>query len=169
MIIDSFKIWLFEICSLWSIWQWVSIGSGNGLLPDGTKPLPEPMLPTSVTRLQWVKWYGSIAEKFLTKDYIINIELRYIDGWVQDWYIQHVCNGDIAFLHEATNDLHCVWSSENNICKKLGQSLWIIRILPSSCLIFKWNYVEPVLGCIVWKHFHGVVFLDTSLLYCQWK
>ena len=26
-------------------WQiWVNIGSGNGLLPDGTKPLPEPML-----------------------------------------------------------------------------------------------------------------------------
>ena len=23
---------------------WVSIGSGNGLLPDSTKPLPEPML-----------------------------------------------------------------------------------------------------------------------------
>ena len=23
---------------------WVNIGSGNGLLPDGTKPLPEPML-----------------------------------------------------------------------------------------------------------------------------
>ena len=28
------------------IWRqiWVNIGSGNGLLPDGTKPLPEPML-----------------------------------------------------------------------------------------------------------------------------
>ena len=25
-------------------WIWVNIGSGNGLLPDGTKPLPEPML-----------------------------------------------------------------------------------------------------------------------------
>ena len=25
--------------------QWlVNIGSGNGLVPDGTKPLPEPML-----------------------------------------------------------------------------------------------------------------------------
>ena len=24
--------------------NWVNIGSGNGLLPDGTKPLPEPML-----------------------------------------------------------------------------------------------------------------------------
>ena len=23
---------------------WVNIGSGNGLLPEGTKPLPEPML-----------------------------------------------------------------------------------------------------------------------------
>ena len=23
---------------------WVNIGSDNGLLPDGTKPLPEPML-----------------------------------------------------------------------------------------------------------------------------
>ena len=24
--------------------NWVNIGSGNGLVPDGTKPLPEPML-----------------------------------------------------------------------------------------------------------------------------
>ena len=24
--------------------DWVNNGSGNGLLPDGTKPLPEPML-----------------------------------------------------------------------------------------------------------------------------
>ena len=28
---------------------WVNIGSGNGLLPDSTKPLPEPML----TDHQW--------------------------------------------------------------------------------------------------------------------
>ena len=28
---------------------WVNIGSGNGLLPDGTKPSPEPML----TDRQW--------------------------------------------------------------------------------------------------------------------
>ena len=25
-------------------WVWVKIGSGYGLLPDGTKPLPDPML-----------------------------------------------------------------------------------------------------------------------------
>ena len=34
----------------WALWHhmateiWVNTGSGNGLLPDGTKPLPEPML-----------------------------------------------------------------------------------------------------------------------------
>ena len=27
-----------------SHWWWVNIGSGNGLVPSGTKPLPEPML-----------------------------------------------------------------------------------------------------------------------------
>ena len=26
---------------------WVNIGSGNGLLPNGTKPLPEPMVDLS--------------------------------------------------------------------------------------------------------------------------
>ena len=25
-------------------WRWVSIGLGNGLVPSGMKPLPEPML-----------------------------------------------------------------------------------------------------------------------------
>ena len=32
---------------------YVNIGSGNGLLPDSTKPLPEPMLTTD----QW----GAVA------------------------------------------------------------------------------------------------------------
>ena len=27
---------------------WVNIGSGNGLLPDGTKPLPEPVFTDHV-------------------------------------------------------------------------------------------------------------------------
>ena len=43
-----------NVNSLWpsdAIWRqiWVNIGSGNGLFPDGTKPLPEPML----TDHQW--------------------------------------------------------------------------------------------------------------------
>ena len=30
--------------AIWLTYIWVNIDSGNGLLPDGTKPLPEPML-----------------------------------------------------------------------------------------------------------------------------
>ena len=43
----------FSMTRVNSLWPsdaiWVNIGSGNGLLPDGTKPLPEPML----TDHQW--------------------------------------------------------------------------------------------------------------------
>ena len=33
-------------------WWWVNIGSGNGLVPSGNKPLPEPML----TQIYVAKW-----------------------------------------------------------------------------------------------------------------
>ena len=33
-----------QVCSWISYWRWVSIGGGNGLLPDGIKPLHLPML-----------------------------------------------------------------------------------------------------------------------------
>ena len=43
--------WVYSLWPRDTIWRqiWVNIGSGNGLLPDGTKPLPEPML----TDHQW--------------------------------------------------------------------------------------------------------------------
>ena len=36
---------------------WINIGSGNGLLPDGTKPLLEPML--TISKVQWHSSEGS--------------------------------------------------------------------------------------------------------------
>ena len=41
---------------------WINIGSGNGLLPDGTKPLPEPMLTSHWCRSVTVTW-----EQFCSK------------------------------------------------------------------------------------------------------
>ena len=35
----------------------VNIGSGNGLLPDGTKPFPEQMLSPTVLSLTWESPY----------------------------------------------------------------------------------------------------------------
>ena len=37
-------------------WIWVNISSGNGLLPDGTKPLPEPMLTCHQMRSVAFTW-----------------------------------------------------------------------------------------------------------------
>ena len=34
---------------------WVNIGSGNGLLPDGTKPLPEPNVDISSVRSSGIR------------------------------------------------------------------------------------------------------------------
>ena len=55
---------------------WVNIGPGNGLLPDGTKPLPEPILTNyqcgltaGFPRGQWVKW---------SEIYILTHELIYV-------------------------------------------------------------------------------------------
>ena len=50
--VDSKEHYLNPLWPSDAIWRhgfWVNIGSGNGLLPDGTKPLPEPML----TDHQW--------------------------------------------------------------------------------------------------------------------
>ena len=33
-----------DVMTLYGVMELVNIGSGNGLLPDGTKPLPEPRL-----------------------------------------------------------------------------------------------------------------------------
>ena len=32
---------------------WVNMGSGNGLMPDGTKPLSELMLTSHLSEIQW--------------------------------------------------------------------------------------------------------------------
>ena len=38
--------------------NWVNRGSGNGLLPDGTKPLPEPMLTYNQSDYKFL-WHPS--------------------------------------------------------------------------------------------------------------
>ena len=62
------KVISCEIALGWmpqDLWWLVSIVSGNGLVPSGTKPFPETMftnsiLPYGVTRPQWVKWCSDV-------------------------------------------------------------------------------------------------------------
>ena len=41
--------------------NWINIASGNGLLPDGTKPLPEPMMTNPVAFIWGFMWRISKA------------------------------------------------------------------------------------------------------------
>ena len=60
--LEFWKVWCFKYFCLYCtkhIWYSINIGSGNGLVPSGNKPLPEPMLTQifiaiCITRPQWV-------------------------------------------------------------------------------------------------------------------
>ena len=56
---------------------WVNIDSGNGLLPDRTKPLPEPMLTSSVRSSENHLWAVAqeIPRPAITE---INLEIIYV-------------------------------------------------------------------------------------------
>ena len=64
---DDVIMWCIACCFLSDAFQlkllWWTIGSGNGLLPDGTKPLPEPLLTYHqkrnsgvITNLRAISW-----------------------------------------------------------------------------------------------------------------
>ena len=69
-VVQAMACWLVSINSLWpgdTIWQqtWVNIGSGKGLLPEGTKPMPELLLTqslfTSIHASARGQWVNSLA------------------------------------------------------------------------------------------------------------
>ena len=57
--------------------KWVNIGSGNGLLPDVTKPLPEPVL----TYQQWgiVAFHLRAISRKILKKSILDMGFEIID------------------------------------------------------------------------------------------
>ena len=55
---------------------WVNIGSGNGLLPDGTKPLPEPMLNSDLPGANELNYRCVIGEGWLLQVDLSQCSLR---------------------------------------------------------------------------------------------
>ena len=51
---------------------WANIGSGNGLLPDGTNPLPELMLTTQSV-INELLWHQSPKSKFTVISHDISL------------------------------------------------------------------------------------------------
>ena len=91
-----------------SLGWWINIGSGNGLVPDGTKPLPDPMS----TNFQDIKWHhpetiswlfficiisqyacsieliGNLFWKLLDKNIfqILSVTLMVLVQWWYEWH-----------------------------------------------------------------------------------
>ena len=86
---------------------WVNIGTGNGLLPDGTKPLPEPILTfhnlspvpqpsitknrLKITYLKFHSNFSGVNELMITFHFYMLKRLQY-EGWESSglWYIQYL-------------------------------------------------------------------------------
>ena len=52
----------------------VAIGPANGLLPDGTKPLPEPVSPLIIGEVLWHLTLGNFARN--AQDIYVDISLK---------------------------------------------------------------------------------------------
>ena len=61
---------------------WVNIGSGNGLLPDGTKPLPEPML-TNPQRSQVSFILGQFHKRCLNHQSLKSVWKLHVWNFIQ--------------------------------------------------------------------------------------
>ena len=92
-IMHHFSTFLLQVVTLWDmglvrcivgfvqwvymakkrIWLCANIGSGNGLLPDSTKPLPEPLFPYHISKVQWHSSEGRFAR--VTKPSLIEIKM----------------------------------------------------------------------------------------------
>ena len=64
----NFEYEVIKICYMVSAWQWISIASGNGLVPSGNKPLPEPTwqrpmisYPSTKNVITWWGWKMCIS------------------------------------------------------------------------------------------------------------
>ena len=84
---SSFFAWL--ILAWWRhmvMWSWFNIGSDNGLLPYGTRPLSEPMM----TYHHWEKFYRKCLKWRKMKPLTLCTGLHVLD-WMSSQYHDHFC------------------------------------------------------------------------------
>ena len=92
---------------------WFKIGSGNGLLPDGTKPLPEPMLtyhqwsPVNLILRNFTRDASTINHQSLFENYISENSFKFTRGhWVKvNLWKQLLQMWWISYLHTLSNDV----------------------------------------------------------------
>ena len=130
--------------SLWpndTIWEqiWVNIGSGNGLLPDGTKPLPEPML----TCHQW-SFVFSLYNSFTGS------------AWdISSWYKFENYNFEITATFPRANELNLITHSWNCFTGSVLTKVFWAPVLWTSG---SWNLPVRMEGSLV-RNFNNYYIL----------
>ena len=99
---------------------WVDIGSDNSLLPDGTKPIPEPMLIThqwSLVTFTWGKFHGIYAQDI----YSLDTNLKIINLYLEPYSLRSM-SWIISPLNKMTdNNFKCNSMAVNSL------GLWLMR------------------------------------------
>ena len=87
--------WPFYVISPWLklvTWNWVNICPGNGLVPDGTKALPEPMLtihPSGGIHLR------AISQVLMNLFYNMPSEITLLTHWGR---VTQICVGKLTII-----------------------------------------------------------------------
>ena len=85
VILDQYFMWNCPQMHVTGVYSWfINIGSGNGLVPSGNKPLTEPMLsmsPNGVNRLQWFPRIKSYEFHMKTMKTDVQSHNCFITGW----------------------------------------------------------------------------------------
>ena len=87
---------ILTYCGLMTLYGteiWVNIGSGNGLLPDGTKPLPEPMLTyhqRGSVALSWEQFHRKCSRYQFVK-LVWNYNFKIISTFPRGQWVKY-CN-----------------------------------------------------------------------------
>ena len=137
---------------------WVNIGSGNGLLPDGTKPLPEPML----TDHQWSPVtfiLGQFHKRCLNHQSLKSVwklRLKFHSNFpganeLKSCYYTHN-------KQNTTKHVHIVWGIQYMHCFFVFFCIYIRLAAFTTAWHYWQNYCDPI-----WC---GVI--SCCILYCSW-
>ena len=119
-----------QLNAIRSHWWLINIGSGKGLVPSGSKPLPEPML----TGISVVIWRHEA-----TRSYVVDLVIRERNMQLYQVIIYNEYNGCdyLSMLVKGS-----AWPCQTVFtCRDLVHSLWYIDVI--------W---DPTFGALKWHH-----------------
>ena len=142
-------------------WWSINIGSGNGLVPSGNKPLPEPML-TQISVVIW--WLVSPQD---SNENHPNFISTILDKWefeylflnqIEQWKIMAglfcIIPLNILYLWTLSQKKKIPWYLPNILLKIMFSYLFSAKDILTKCTISLWGQSSRVTQSLTIFHFH---------------